>query len=83
MIDPFYLSGVGAALVSGGLAALAEVDAIEAHRRFAGFTWRFGPKLALARWAWPRPSSRASLLTACVLEHSVGAVGAVRHAPER
>jgi len=83
MIDPFYLSGVGAALVSGGLAALAEVDAIEAHRRFARLTWRFGPKLALARWVWPRPSSRAALLTASVLEDSVGALGAISHAPER
>jgi 4-hydroxybenzoate polyprenyltransferase/flavin-dependent dehydrogenase len=51
-IDPFYLSGVSAALVSGGVAALAVVDPDEAKRRFGAFTRTFSPRRYAAALAW-------------------------------
>lgn len=54
-IDPFYLSGVSAALVSGGVAALAVVDPDEAERRFRAFTQPFALRQRVASRAWAAP----------------------------
>jgi 4-hydroxybenzoate polyprenyltransferase/flavin-dependent dehydrogenase len=56
-IDPFYLSGVSAALVSGGVAALAVVDRPEARRRFEAFTRTFPLRRRAASLAWRAPAS--------------------------
>lgn len=55
-LDPFYLSGVSAALVSGGVAALAVVDPEEARRRFDAFTRTFSLRRRVASLAWGTPA---------------------------
>ncbi|HTK32068.1 MAG TPA: glycosyltransferase [Candidatus Saccharimonadaceae bacterium] len=78
MIDPFYLSGIGPALVSGGVAALAEVDADDARRRFARLTRTFALKRALAGITWGRGASPLRVLGAAALNGVLAPVGTVR-----
>jgi len=78
MIDPFYLSGVGPALISGGVAALAEVDADDARRRFARLTRTFALKRALAGMTWGRGASPLRVLGAAALNGVLAPVGTVR-----
>jgi chlorophyll synthase len=78
MIDPLYLSGVEAALMSGVIAAQAVVDRDAAERSFARATRWFGPKQALARLAWSLATPPAIAFGASVIAAPIGRVGALR-----
>ncbi|HVP14298.1 MAG TPA: hypothetical protein VMS88_02065, partial [Terriglobales bacterium] len=73
--DPLHGSGVAAALLSGGVAALGVVDREEARRRFAAFTRMFSIRRRLAREAWGTPASASRLWLAEALAAVVPPVG--------
>jgi ceramide glucosyltransferase len=80
MIDPLYLSGVEAALMSGVIAAQGIVDRDAAERSFARATRWFGPKQALARLAWSLATPPAIAFGAAVIAAPIGRVGSLRGA---
>lgn len=79
-IDPFYLSGVSGALVSGRVAALRLTNPSMAERDFARFSRTHGVKRAMRRvFAHPLlPRTLGSLMLA--VNHMVPDVGVVRRA---
>ena len=75
LLDPFYLSGVEAALVSGVVAARAVDDPGGAARAFERLTRGFALKRRMARRAWSPSAWPAETLAAALLHHALGRVG--------
>jgi flavin-dependent dehydrogenase len=78
MIDPFYLSGVAAALISGGLAALSFVDPIHARFEYQRLTRHFRLKRLLRAGMQCRGAPRALRFALMVLDRIPQPVGALR-----
>jgi len=77
MIDPFYLSGVAPALLSGGPAALAVVDPEHAAVELRQLTRTHALKSLLARVA-SRPLPLPVVLAFAGLNAAIGPVGGLR-----
>lgn len=75
LLDPFYLSGVEAALISGVVAAEAVADREAARRRFERLTRGFALKRALAARAWSPAAPAAGTLAVAILDRALGRVG--------
>lgn len=77
MIDPFYLNGISAALISGKIASLYFIDREKAIREFNRFTRNFFLKKNLKRISEILPAKRYLLPLVIILNNRFRWVGAV------
>lgn len=77
MIDPFYLNGVSAALISGKIAALFFTDKKQAFREFNRFTRNFYIKQNLMRISYKLPAKKFSFPLIAYLNNHLKWVGVI------
>jgi len=77
MIDPFYLNGISAALISGKIAALFFTDKKKAFQEFNRFTRNFYIKLNLQRLSYKLPAKKISFPVVASYNNHLKNVGVI------
>lgn len=78
MIDPFFLNGISAALISGKVASLALLEPERAIREFNRFTWSFRLRRALKRVSEMTPAKRSSFPLFVMMAGHLRPVGVIK-----
>jgi flavin-dependent dehydrogenase len=77
MIDPFYLNGISAALISGKIAALYFTDREKAYREFGVFTKNFSLKQFLQSISYYLPAKKYSFPLISLINNQFKWVGVI------